>query len=155
MSPGKRRAAETAHTDDAQDPEATTVDVHVLNARHDNGMRGALVAIPEIGSLLELTWEPVTRAYRERGYRWALDEILPPSDTPPEERLGTVRFEIDFGATRQVGGRTVSFAELTGRAGGHPGGHPAAALRLGQWAEFVTGQIGLAEIRGTQTRPRP
>ncbi|RKN08441.1 hypothetical protein D7319_15925 [Streptomyces radicis] len=136
------------HPDDAQDPEATTVDVYVLNARHDNGLRGALVAIPEIGSLLELTWEPVTRAYRERGYRWALDEILPPSDTPPEERLGTVRFEIDFGATRQVRGRAVSFAETTGRAGGHP----AAALRFGQWAEFVTGQIGLTE---TLARLRP
>ncbi len=121
--------------------EADPVEVFVLNARHDHGLRGALVVIPEIGSLLELTWEPVTRHYRELGYGWALDEILPPSDVPPQERLGTVRFEIGFGAVRRVAGRTVSFAEATGR--------PSAPLRFGQWSEFVTGQIGLT---GTTAR---
>ncbi|WP_207943360.1 hypothetical protein [Actinomadura sp. KC345] len=54
---------------------------------------------------------------------------------PPEQRAGTARFELSFGATRVADGRAVGFAETTAPAG--------AELRFGLWSEFVTGQIAL------------
>ncbi|MFP3989720.1 hypothetical protein U9R90_20045 [Streptomyces sp. E11-3] len=123
-------------------PEGRT-EVYAVNTRHPGGARGALVVIPASDTALELTWERVSDPYRKRGYRWALDEILPPGDTPPEERVGTRRFELTWGATRRLGDRTVSFAESTAR--------PGDKLRIGLWSEFVTGQVVLPET--TAVRP--
>ncbi|TDE51249.1 hypothetical protein E1295_18565 [Nonomuraea mesophila] len=96
------------------------------------GSPGVLVVLPSNGVVLEQTLEHVSHQYREH-YRWALDEILPPNDTPPQERAGTTRFRLSFGATREHRGRTVGFVESTAR--------PGAALRFGLWSEFVTGQV--------------
>ncbi|MER6091047.1 hypothetical protein [Streptomyces bluensis] len=124
-------------------PEGTA-EVYAFNARHPGGTRGALVVIPAGGTILELTWERVTPHYQRAGYRWALDEILPPTATPPDQRVGTRRFELTWGATRRTGeGRPVSFAETTAR--------PGAALGIGLWSEFVTGQTVLPET--TAVRP--
>lgn len=124
-------------------PEGTA-DVYAFNARHAGGLRGAFVVIPASDTILELTWEKVTEPYRHRGYRWALDEIVPPNATPPEQRVGTRRFELAWGAAH--GSR--SFATLTGPA------HDT--LRLGLWSEFVTGQIALPETTATApTLPGP
>ncbi|MFD3523570.1 hypothetical protein [Streptomyces sp. NPDC058653] len=117
-------------------PEGTA-EVFAFNTRHANGLRGALVVIPESNALLELTWERVTPEYRESGYEWALDEIVPVSAVPPEDRAGTLRFELEWGAAREVGGREVSFAELSGDRD--------ERLRFGLWSSFVTGQIALPE----------
>nr|WP_328829004.1 hypothetical protein [Streptomyces ureilyticus] len=122
-----------------------TAEVYAVNTRHPNGMRGAIVVIPANDTILELTWEPVTAPYRGLGYRWALDEIIPPSPTPPEQRVGTRRFELTWGATRTVGDRTVSFAETKAKLGDE--------LRLGLWSEFVTGQRVLPQATAT-TAPR-
>ncbi|WP_328770871.1 hypothetical protein [Streptomyces sp. NBC_00286] len=121
-------------------PEGTA-EVYAVNTRHPNGMRGALVVIPANNTILELTWEPVTAPYRHLGYRWALDEIIPPSPTPPEQRVGTRRFELTWGATRRVGDRTVSFAETKAKQGDE--------LRFGLWSEFVTGQVALPQATAT------
>ncbi|GAB2983050.1 hypothetical protein GCM10023080_056520 [Streptomyces pseudoechinosporeus] len=128
-------------------PEGTA-EVYAVNTRHPNGMRGALVVIPANGTILELTWEPVTAPYRKLGYRWALDEIVPPSPTPPEQRVGTRRFELTWGATRRVGDRTVSFAFAESKA------KPGAELRLGLWSEFVTGQVVLPQAKAAFTDAR-
>ncbi|NBE96245.1 hypothetical protein FE391_43410 [Nonomuraea sp. KC401] len=93
---------------------------------------GVLVVLPSTGVVLEQTMERVSHPYREH-YRWAMDEILPPNDTPPQERAGTTRFRLSFGATREHHGRTVGFVESTAR--------PGSALRFGLWSEFVTGQV--------------
>ncbi|WP_225859638.1 hypothetical protein [Streptomyces albicerus] len=119
-------------------PEGTA-DVYAFNTLHPNGTRGALVVIPANGTILELTWEKVTAPYRRLGYRWALDEIVPPSAVPPEQRVGTRRFELTWGATRRVGDRTVSFAWTSAQ--------PGDGLRLGLWSEFVTGQVVLPQTR--------
>ncbi|WP_328354170.1 hypothetical protein OG800_12525 [Streptomyces sp. NBC_00445] len=116
-------------------PEGTA-EVHAFNTRHPNGLRGALVVIPASNTVLELTWEKVTHPYRERGYRWALDEIVPPSQMPPEQRVGTRRFELTWGATRD----TASFATVRKNDD---------KLRFGLWSEFVTGQIVLPETVDT------
>ncbi|MBC9726570.1 hypothetical protein [Streptomyces sp. TRM68367] len=116
-------------------PEGTA-DVYAVNARHANGLRGALVVIPASGTILELTWEKVTRPYRDRGYRWAFDEIVPPSDVAPGQRVGTRRFELTWGATHGPH----SFATLAGA--------PRGKLRFGLWSEFVT-------ARSRCRRPRP
>ncbi|HSA53711.1 MAG TPA: hypothetical protein VLH10_26810, partial [Yinghuangia sp.] len=113
-----------------------STEVFAFNTRHTTGARGALVVVPANGTILELTWERVTGFYRELGYRWALDEILPPTAVPPQDRVGTRRFEITWGAPRNVGGRTVSFAESA------PG---REATRVGLWSEFTTGQRLLLE----------
>ncbi|MFC9425900.1 hypothetical protein [Streptomyces sp. NPDC056987] len=114
---------------------AGTAEVLAFNTRHPGGARGALVVIPATGAILELTWERVTGPYRQQGYGWALDEILPPTAVPPGERVGTSRFELEWGAVRRTGGRTVSFAETSARPGG--------TLRIGLWSSFVTGQVAL------------
>ncbi|WP_206300592.1 hypothetical protein, partial [Streptomyces scopuliridis] len=115
-------------------PEGTA-EVLAFNTRYANGSRGALVVIPASRTVLELTWERVTRPYQQRGYLWALDEILPPSAIPPQERAGTRRFELEWGATRQAGGRPVSFAETSAK--------PGEKVRIGLWSSFVTGQVVL------------
>ncbi|MEV5826990.1 hypothetical protein AB0L25_15550 [Spirillospora sp. NPDC052242] len=113
--------------------DGTEQDVLLFNSRVD-GMRGALVVIPEAGMVLEQTFERASAPYR-RAHRWTLDEIVPPTPVPPGQRAGTARFELSFGATRMVDGRPVGFAETTAR--------PGARLRFGLWSEFVTGQIAL------------
>lgn len=99
---------------------------------------GVLVVIPGTGVILEQTLERVSDAYRA-DYRWALDEILPPTSVPPQERAGTTRFQLSFGATRQHRGGTVGFAETRAGRGDE--------LRFGLWSEFVTGQVVLPEVR--------
>ncbi|MFG1705267.1 hypothetical protein ACFLIM_18935 [Nonomuraea sp. M3C6] len=98
------------------------------------GRPGILLHFPDTGVLLEQTIEQVTAPYRA-DYRWAIDELIMPNDQPPEERAGTSRFELTFGATRSTAGRTVSFVETTAK--------PGARLKFGLWSEFVTGQVVL------------
>ncbi|GAA2407045.1 hypothetical protein GCM10010191_14070 [Actinomadura vinacea] len=97
-------------------------------------LRGALVVIPAGGVLLEQTFERASAPYR-RDHRWTLDEIVPPTAVPPEERQGTARFELSFGATRMVNGRPVGFVETAAR--------PGTKTKFGLWSEFVTGQVVL------------
>ncbi|MFC9969305.1 hypothetical protein ACFVH6_00225 [Spirillospora sp. NPDC127200] len=104
---------------------------------------GVLVVLPAANMILEQTFEKVTAPYRRKGYRWALDEIVPPTPVPPQDRAGTARFELSFGATRRYRGRTVGFAETAAR--------PGTPLRFGLWSEFVTGQVVLP----TDTAPAP
>ncbi|MBA2805968.1 hypothetical protein E0500_000390 [Streptomyces sp. KM273126] len=75
---GSRIGRGTSHTY----PEGTA-EVYAFNTRHPGGTRGALVVIPAGGTVLELTWERVTPHYQRAGYRWALDEILPPPPPHP------------------------------------------------------------------------
>ncbi|WP_405985842.1 hypothetical protein [Streptomyces sp. NBC_00872] len=127
---GSRAGRGTSHLN----PEGTA-EVLAFNTRYGNGARGALVTIPATGTILELTWERVTPVYRQSGYLWALDEILPPTQVPPQERAGTRRFELEWGATRHTADGTVSFAESSAGAG--------ERLRIGLWSWFVTGQVAL------------
>lgn len=94
--------------------------------------------VPHSGTNLELTWERVTAEYRQRGYGWALDEILPVTAVPPQRRVGDVRVPAGVGATRRADGRVVSFAELPREPR-----EPGERLRFGLWSWFVTGQIAL------------
>ncbi|REE97495.1 hypothetical protein [Thermomonospora umbrina] len=115
----------------AEFPGGRAQDVLAFNTRI--GERpGVLVVIPGAGTLLEQTLERVADPYRG-DYRWALDEILPVTSVPPQNRVGTTRFQLSFGATRVHHGRTVGFAETTAR--------PGATLRFGLWSEFVSGQV--------------
>ncbi|MFC8079069.1 hypothetical protein ACFUN8_26455 [Streptomyces sp. NPDC057307] len=82
-----------------------------------------------------MTWERVTAEYRRHGYEWALDEILPVTAVPPQDRAGTLRFQPEWGATRRAGGRDVSFVQLSGGQ--------SEKLRFGLWSWFVTGRIAL------------
>ncbi|MEU6788362.1 hypothetical protein ABZ912_55020 [Nonomuraea angiospora] len=99
---------------------------------------GVLVVLPASGVILEQTLERVADPYR-KDYRWALDEILPPTSVPPQDRPGTTRFQLSFGATRQHQGRTVGFAETSAK--------PGDVLDFGLWSEFVTGQVVLPTVR--------
>jgi hypothetical protein len=119
-------------------PTGEPQEVHAYNTRV-GALPGVLVVMPESGVILEQTLERVTAPYRGDGYRWALDEIVPPSDVPPQDRAGTTRFQLSFGATTTHRGRTVGFAETTAR--------PGSGLRFGLWTEFVTGQTILPEDR--------
>lgn len=114
-------------------PDGSEHEVAVVNTRVDGGP-GVLVVIPGVDTILEQTFERVRDPYRG-DYRWAADEILPPSAVPPGERAGTTRFQLSFGATRADRGRTVGFVETTAR--------PGDELRFGLWSEFVTGQVVL------------
>jgi hypothetical protein len=111
--------------------------VHAFNTRIGRSP-GVLVVMPASGVILEQTLEWVSSPYR-KGYRWALDEIVPPTSVPPQERVGTTRFQLSFGATRRHHGRTIGFAETTARTGDE--------LRFGLWTEFVTGQVLLPTAR--------
>ncbi|WP_433466921.1 hypothetical protein [Spirillospora sp. CA-128828] len=95
---------------------------------------GVLVVLPETGVILEQTFERVSTPYQGT-YRWALDEILPPTSVPPQDRAGTSRFRLSFGATTHRHGRPIGFAETSAR--------PGTPLRFGLWSEFVTGQKAL------------
>ncbi|MEV4365328.1 hypothetical protein ACWEPL_64705 [Nonomuraea sp. NPDC004186] len=99
---------------------------------------GVLVVLPASEVILEQTLERVSDPYR-KDYRWVLDEILPPTSVPPQDRAGTIRFQLSFGATRQYQGRTVGFAETTAESGD--------TLTFGLWSEFVTGQVVLPTAR--------
>jgi hypothetical protein len=114
-------------------PDGSEHEVAVVNTRVD-GEPGVLVVIPGLGSILEQTFERVVDPYRG-DYRWAADEIVPPSPVPPGERAGTTRFQLSFGATREVRGSTVGFVETSAQ--------PGDELRFGLWSEFVTGQVVL------------
>lgn len=114
-------------------PDGSEHDVTVVNTRVD-GTPGVLVVIPGVDTILEQTFERVRDPYYG-DYRWAADEILPPSPVPPQERVGTTRFQLSFGATREHRGSTVGFVETTAR--------PGDKLRFGLWSEFVTGQVVL------------
>ncbi|MEV4221505.1 hypothetical protein [Nonomuraea sp. NPDC049725] len=118
-------------------PSGEPQEVHAFNTRIGRSP-GVLVVLPASGVILEQTLERVTSPYR-KDYRWALDEIVPPTAVPPQDRVGTTRFQLSFGATRRHHGRTVGFAETTARTGGE--------LRFGLWTEFVTGQVLLPTAR--------
>ncbi|MEU6714541.1 hypothetical protein ABZ897_23995 [Nonomuraea sp. NPDC046802] len=111
-------------------PTGEPQEVFAVNTKIGN-LPGVLVVIPGNGVILEQTLERVSLPY-SRDYTWALDEILPPNDTPPEQRAGTTRFQLSFGATRQHQGRTIGFAETTAK--------PGEKLKFGLWTDFVTGQ---------------
>ncbi|NGN70249.1 hypothetical protein G5C51_41005 [Streptomyces sp. A7024] len=118
-----------------------TAEVLAFNTRCRDGSWGVLVAIPATGTILEQTLERVSAPYRARGYRWALDEILPPTAVPPQDRSATLRFRLAFGAASRDG---ASYATTTA-----PDGRP---LRFGLWSEFVTGQVLLPEARARIAR---
>jgi hypothetical protein len=118
-------------------PSGEPQEVHAFNTRIGRSP-GVLVVMPASGVILEQTLERVSSPYR-KGYRWALDEIVPPTSVPPQERVGTTRFQLSFGATRRHHGRTIGFAETTARTGDE--------LRFGLWTEFVTGQVLLPTAR--------
>ncbi|MDX3107531.1 hypothetical protein [Nonomuraea angiospora] len=105
---------------------------------------GVLVVLTASGMILEQTLERVANPYRE-DYRWALDEILPPTSVPPQERAGTTRFQLSFGATRQYRGRTIGFVETAAK--------PGDTLGFGLWSEFVTGQVLLPTARTPLAEP--
>ncbi|GAB3813801.1 hypothetical protein [Kribbella italica] len=110
--------------------------VYLLNTRFDNGEFGLLVSIPSTGVVLEQTLEKVSGPYRG-DYRYAFDEIILPTATPPQNRAGTSRFQLSFGATREVtgpGGRTRSVSLVESRASSY------RPLEFGLWSQFVTGQ---------------
>ncbi|MEV0826962.1 hypothetical protein [Nonomuraea rubra] len=112
-------------------------EVLVFNTRVGR-LPGVLVVLTASGVVLEQTLERVAIPYRE-DYRWALDEILPPTSVPPQERAGTTRFQLSFGATRQHRGRTIGFVETAAK--------PGDRLGFGLWSEFVTGQVLLPTAR--------
>lgn len=120
-----------------QTADGKTQEVHAFNTRLGRGP-GLLVVIPDTGVILEQTLERVSDPYR-KDYRWAWDEIIPPTSVPPQERAGTTRFQLSFGATIEHKGRTVGFAETTAK--------PGDVLSFGLWSEFVTGQVVLPTDR--------
>ncbi|MPZ85964.1 MAG: hypothetical protein GEV28_38560 [Actinophytocola sp.] len=113
-------------------------EVAVYNTRFANGMRGVLITVPALGTILDNTLEPVRGTYR-RNYTLGLHEIVQPDGVPPQERGATSRFVVTFGATWH--GR--SFVESHARAG--------RPLDLGIWSHYVTGQVNLTE--GQVARP--
>ncbi|MEJ2854294.1 MULTISPECIES: hypothetical protein [unclassified Saccharothrix] len=117
---------------------AGTAEVVVYNTRYADGTRGMLITIPAVGTVLENTFEKVSRPYRDR-YTWASDEIFPPSTVPPQDRPVTQRFAITFGATHQ--GR--SYVRTTTPVG--------APMTFGVHSEYVTGQRTLTETTATRT----
>lgn len=113
-------------------------EVLVFNTAFDKGRRGVLIHIPITGAILENTLERVVGHYRDN-YGWGLNEILPVSDVPPQERPSTKEFYVTFGAVYKGQSYVRSFAR------------PGAELAVGVWSEYVTGQTTLVE--GTITRP--
>lgn len=112
--------------------------VLVFNTAFAKGRRGVLIHIPATGAILENTLERVVGGYRA-DYGWGLDEILPVSDIPPQNRPSTKEFYVTFGAVHN--GR--SFVRSHAR--------PGSTLSVGVWSEYVTGQTTLTE--GTAIRP--
>ncbi|WP_419996321.1 hypothetical protein [Streptomyces boninensis] len=119
-----------------------SAEVLAFNTRYRDGTWGVLVAIPATGTILEQTLERASAPYRARGYRWTLDEILPPTAVPPQERSATLRFRLAFGTVRDG----ASYATTTAPAG--------KALKFGLWSEFVTGQVLLPEASAGQRSGR-
>ncbi|WHT21655.1 hypothetical protein N8J89_11490 [Crossiella sp. CA-258035] len=113
-------------------------EVLVFNTVLGKGRRGVLIHIPVTGAILENTLERVVGDYRE-SYGWGLDEILPVSDIPPQDRPSTKEFYVTFGAVHNG----QSFVRSLAR--------PGARLSVGVWSEYVTGQTTLTE--GTAVRP--
>ncbi|MEO3869075.1 hypothetical protein ABGB18_09620 [Nonomuraea sp. B12E4] len=120
-----------------QSADGQSQEVLAFNTRVGR-LPGVLVVLPASGVILEQTLERVSDPYRGE-YRWTLDEILPPTSVPPQDRAGTTRFQLSFGATTRHGGRTVGFAETTAS--------PGETLSFGLWSEFVTGQVLLPTSR--------
>ena len=121
-------------TGDAEFYGGGAAGVEVYNTRFPNGMRGVLITIPAIGTILDNYLEHVIPPYRGK-YDLGLHEIIPVDDTPPEQRGTTSRFVVTFGAVHS--GR--SYLESRAPAG--------RQLRFGVWSEYVTGQVTLAEVR--------
>jgi hypothetical protein len=117
---------------------AGAADIAVFNTRYPNGMRGMLITIPALGTVLENTFEPVSRPYRPE-FAWASDEIVPPDAVAPQDRSASTRFQLTIGATYRGHSYMESFA---------PTGHP---LSFGGWSETVTGQVIMLTIQA----PRP
>lgn len=115
-----------------------SAEVVVYNTKYADGTRGMLITIPAVGTVLENTFEKVSRPYRDR-YTQASDEIFPPSTVPPQDRPVTQGFAITFGGTH--GGR--SFVETTTPVGG--------TVKFGVYSEYVTGQRTLTETTATRT----
>ncbi len=113
-------------------------EVLVFNTVLAQGRRGVLIHIPAAGAVLENTLERVVGDYR-RDYGWGLNEILPVTDTPPQDRPSTKEFSVSFGGVHEGHSFVRSFAR------------PGAELPVGVWSEYVTGQTTLVE--GTATRP--
>lgn len=122
--------------------QGQTTPVYLLNTKYANGDYGLIVSIPATGVLLEQTLEKASTPYRPR-YRLAIDEIIPVSSTPPEQRAGTSRFQLSFGATRTLGTKTVSLVEST--ASNH------RRLNFALWSHFVTNQTVLPTDNPTIT----
>jgi len=127
--------------------QGQTTPVYLLNTQYANGDYGLIVSIPAAGVLLEQTLEQAATPYRP-AYKLAIDEIIPVSSTPPQQRAGTSRFELSFGATRTITNpdgttRTVSLVESTAPAHGR--------LNFSLWSHFVTGQTVLPTDNPTIT----
>lgn len=125
--PGSRVGSAVGTYLDGSQVEAVAVNSQVA------GGPGVLLAFPATGLVLEQTLERATIPY-QREYTWAIDELLPPNETPPQNRPGTTRFVITFGATTTAGGRPVSYVETA---------DPHGPYSFGLWSEFVTGQVAL------------
>ncbi|MDP4504185.1 hypothetical protein [Nonomuraea turcica] len=103
---------------------AGTQEVLAFNGRTPDGTPLVLVSIPASKTVLPQTLERAAPPYQKK-YRIALDEILPPNATPPQDRGATTRFTLSFGAARG----SVSYVEA-----------PPRRLDFALWSEFVTGQ---------------
>jgi hypothetical protein len=128
--------------------QGQTTPVYLLNTRYANGDYGLIVSIPAAGVLLEQTLERAAAPYRPT-YKLAIDEIIPVSSTPPQQRAGTSRFQLSFGATRTITStdgkpRTVSLVDSTT--------HPQRPLNFALWSHFTTGQSVLPTDKTTITR---
>jgi hypothetical protein len=117
---------------------AGSAEVAVFNTTFAGGARGVLITIPATGTILDNTFERVSRPYRDR-YTWGSDEHIPLSDVPPQDRAVTKAFKVTFGGTHD--GR--SFVETD-----TPVGRP---MDFGIYSHYVTGQITLTEGSTTRT----
>lgn len=111
--------------------------VVAVNTRYPDGLRGVLVHVPATGAILPNTLERVTGRYA-KDYRWGLDELFPVTAVAPQDRPGTARFRLTFGAERVVAGTPVSLITRRG---------PDRSLRAGLWSEFVTGPVVVPQDR--------
>jgi hypothetical protein len=114
-----------------------SAEVAVFNTTFANGGRGVLITIPATGTILDNTFERVSRPYRDR-YTWGSDEHIPPSAVPPQDRAATKAFSVTFGGRHA--GR--SFAETDTPVG--------APIDFGVYSHYVTGQVTLTEGRATR-----
>lgn len=115
-----------------------SAEVVVYNTKFPNGMRGVLITIPAVGTVLDNYLEPVVGDYQRR-YTWGFHEHIPVSDVPPAERGSTTSFVVTFGATWRGEDFVTSYAR------------PGSTLNFGVWSHYVTGQKVLTE--GQTVRP--